>query len=201
MAAPVQAERFLLVVELLDLRPGRHVRQRHARRGRARPSSPPPNRSACPGPCRAACGCRARRRRRWPRTAARARLRSARDVGSPPATSESQAPDFTSASNTRLLARRRSRISQSACSDGMRPPSCGARREDRVDRALAQPLDRRQPEADAACRGSTEKCSWLSLMSGGSTGMPRSRHSARYIASLSVFCASMVSSAAAKCHG
>ena len=124
-----------------------------------------------------------------------------RDRFVPPPTSESHAPDFTSASNTRLLARRRSRISHSACSDGIRPPSCVARGEDRLDRALAQPLDRRQPEPDARRPGSTEKCSWLSLMSGGSTGMPRSRLSARYIASLSVFCASMVSSAAAKCHG
>ncbi len=49
--------------------------------------------------------------------------------------------------------------------------------------------------------GSTVKRIWLWLRSGGSIGTPRSRLSPRYIASFSVFCASIVSSAAAKCHG
>ena len=47
----------------------------------------------------------------------------------------------------------------------------------------------------------TENGSSLELMSGGRIGTPSSRHSPRYIASLSVLAASIVSSAATKCRG
>ena len=49
--------------------------------------------------------------------------------------------------------------------------------------------------------GVTVKRSSLALRSGGRIVTPSSRHSPRYTASLSVFCDSMVSSAAMKCEG
>ena len=76
--------------------------------------------------------------------------RPRRRAGCPvtPPASESSAPAFARLSNTRLLNSRRSRSSQSACSDVI-GPACAPDREQRLDRALADVLDRRQPEAHA----------------------------------------------------
>ena len=49
--------------------------------------------------------------------------------------------------------------------------------------------------------GVTRKPIALALRSGASTGMPMSRHSPKYTASLSVFWASIVISEAMKCRG
>ena len=174
-------------------------------------SSPPPNRSTWPRsllrctrlPCSQAASIAAN---------SRARIsRSGRSAGAdlvsvcPPITSESHAPDFTSASNTRLLARRRSRISHSACSDGMRPPSCSRDARIDVDRAFAEPLDRRQAEADRPrpVVPLLDRELQLALVD---VRRQHARCRARALppdtsASLSVFCDSIVSSAAVKCDG
>ena len=62
--------------------------------------------------------------------------------------SESNAPALTRLSNTRLLTSRRSRCSQSAWSESMRPSSLRDA-EQRLDRAFADVLDRGQAEAHA----------------------------------------------------
>ena len=112
MAAPIQTECFLLVPQLLGLGPWRrpsagrsHTARGHPDRGRrrSRPAPPGPSRSRCVrAPCSHARVDGAQQR------APMRRRQGGRFVADP--TSESQAPDFTSASNTRLFARRRSRI-------------------------------------------------------------------------------------------
>ena len=95
---------------------------------------------------------------------------------------------------------RRSIASQSAGSEGIRPPNCARAPMIVFTAPSPSPLIAVSPNR-TPFPGSTVKLNALSLMLGGSIGMPRSFASLRYTASLSVFCASIVRSAAAKCHG
>ena len=88
--------------------------------------------------------------------------------------------------------------SHSMNSESIRPSSA---RADSIERIAPSPTFFTAPRPKRTPSRSTVNASWLELMSGGRIGMPRSRHSPRYIASLSVFAASMVSSAAMKCQG
>ena len=153
MAAQVEAERLLLVSELLGLGPWRRRGQGHAAgavRGRAGRILVRRRQTAAPGRrCDRAAGARrARTPRRRPPAAAGAAPPTAAPRTAVSLASESKAPAFARLSNTRLLTSRRSRSSQSACSDRMRP--CFARTSSSdVDRPFADVLDRGQAEADA----------------------------------------------------
>ena len=130
MAAPVEADRFLLVCQLLRLAPRRRPRAVPCRRRRSRPSRPdprPPRRTAAPGRrCDRAAGANRARtpHRRRPAAAGAAPPTAAPRLRCPCA-SESKAPALVRLSNTRLFTSRRSRSSQSDWSERMRP--CFAR--------------------------------------------------------------------------
>ena len=122
-------------------------------------------------------GCPVRARDRWRRRAAPAATSTGVARAGADASSESRAPALTRLSRTRLFTSRRSTCSQSTSQRADRAAAL-ARRQHRQDRALADVLDRGQAEPDAPS-GSTVNGSSLRLMSGASTGTPRSRHSAR----------------------
>ena len=154
VAAPEQAERFLLEGELLDLGPRRRVAAAAA--------------TAAPGSARSSAaaeqvglplvavalrlGCRARRRRRARPSAARAAAAWAAARPAPSGgASESSAPALTRLSSTRLLTSRRSTPSHSSCSDRKRPVRARCSRIDE-DRVLADVLHRGEAEAHALRR-------------------------------------------------
>ena len=199
MPAHVEAERFLLAGELLRSRstPARRAAaSAPARRRRRRLVGDVAAERAETVPSRDRAG--AGRRARAPRsTAAKSRARRT-DGGLVAGASESSAPALTRLSSTRLLTSRRSTCSHSVYSESIRPRS-RADGEHREHGAFADVLDRARPNRTPS--GTTENASSLALMSGGRIGTPSSRHSPRYIASLSVLAASIVRSAAMKCRG
>ena len=83
--------------------------------------------------------------------------------------------------------------------DEMRPPS--VRRVSRMDAIAPSPAPLTAPSPNRRRRAAPRTGSWLALMSAGSTGTLSSRHSARYSATLSDDCDSIVSSAAMKWRG
>ena len=126
------------------------------RRSRGCPARRRRTAASAPGPCRAACGCRARRRRRSRRTAA---------PGVPREPRRGCATAPSAVARQRIArARLHQRLEHALVGEAQvedlaqrvqrrNPPAeLRARRDDRVDRALAEPLDRRQPEPDALAR-------------------------------------------------
>jgi len=105
---------------------------------------------------------------------------------------------------TFLFTNRKSRCSASENIDVIVPPR--ASRAAISDTIAPSPAPLTAPSPNLTPSGwpsvfCTVKWSALALMSGGRTATPNSRHSARYSATFSEVCDSMVSRAAMKCWG
>ena len=165
MPAPVETERFLLVIELLDLRPGR------ARRGScAWPGAPPGHRRRrtdrvlsqilvalrALAPCSHAASMDANRRARVSRNGrsgrASDRLPFRRPANRTPGLDERLEHALVRAGADRA-------ISHSACSDGMLPPQLRARPRMELIAPSPSPLMAVSPKRTPLPR-STEKFSW-----------------------------------------